>query len=155
MIRKYYIKTIVGSMKIITNGKCIQSAEIIDDKPKKYFKLDDRSIALEEEINNYLTGFSIKLTPKYILDGTEFQCKVWRAISLIPYGQTKTYGEIAKSIGRPGSFRAVANACGQNKLVFFIPCHRVVGKNNLGGYKHGWEIKRWLLDLEKNNSGKT
>ncbi len=84
-----------------------------------------------------------------ILRGTPFQVQVWQAAMKIPAGSTITYQELAITIGRPKAFRAVANALGQNKIAYFIPCHRVVRKNKcLGGYKWGVEIKRELLRAE-------
>ena len=83
------------------------------------------------------------------LKGTEFQIKVWKEISKIPYGETRTYKDIAVAIGRPNSSRAVANACGKNPYVPEIPCHRVIkSSGDLGGYKGGISIKKYLLNLE-------
>jgi methylated-DNA-[protein]-cysteine S-methyltransferase len=82
------------------------------------------------------------------LHGTEFQVKVWNEISKIPYGETRTYKDLAIAIGRPNSSRAVANACGKNPYPPTIPCHRVVRSDGkLGGYsgKGGIEQKRTLL----------
>ena len=82
------------------------------------------------------------------LHGTEFQGKVWNEISKIPYGETRTYKDLAIAIGRPNSSRAVANACGKNPYPPTIPCHRVVRSDGkLGGYsgKGGIEQKRTLL----------
>ena len=68
----------------------------------------------------------------------------------MPYGETKTYAEIASNIGRPKAYRAVANACGKNPLLILIPCHRIVSTaDGLGGYVGGRERKRYLLNLEK------
>ena len=81
--------------------------------------------------------------------GTSFQISVWKQISIIPAGQTITYSEIAKSIGKPKSFRAVANACGQNPFPLIIPCHRVVRSDGgLGGYSGDGGIKKKLALLE-------
>ena len=85
------------------------------------------------------------------LKGTEFQIKVWKEISKIPKGKTKSYKEIAIAIGKPKSFRAVANACGKNPYPIEIPCHRVIKSNGeLGGYsaKGGLETKKILLSKE-------
>ena len=85
------------------------------------------------------------------IDGTNFQIQVWSEISKIPYGKTKTYKEIAISIGKPNSARAVANACGKNPFPIEIPCHRVIKSNGeLGGYsaKGGSKAKRILLSKE-------
>ncbi len=84
-----------------------------------------------------------------VLDGTMLQQQVWAAIAAIPWGKTRTYLEIAGDIGRPSAVRAVAQACGANPLPLFIPCHRVVGTNGLGGFGGGIPLKRVLLDAEK------
>jgi|TARA_Y100000004_G_scaffold165552_1_gene196533 methylated-DNA-[protein]-cysteine S-methyltransferase len=86
------------------------------------------------------------------LIGTEFQVKVWKEISKIPYGETRTYKELAIAIGRPNSSRAVANACGKNPYVPLIPCHRVIRSDGkLGGYsgKGGVKKKAELLKAEQ------
>jgi len=85
------------------------------------------------------------------LDGTDFQVSVWKELLKIPRGRTKTYKEIAVAIGRPNSFRAVANACAQNPYAPDVPCHRVVRSDgSLGGYsaEGGIERKRQLLEME-------
>lgn len=81
--------------------------------------------------------------------GTDFQKKVWSEISKIPFGETKNYTEIAEAIEKPRAIRAVANACGKNPFPVLVPCHRVVGKNDIGGYAFGVEVKRKLLEKEK------
>ncbi len=79
-------------------------------------------------------------------EGTDFQRQVWQAITEIPAGETKTYGELARAVGRPRAYRAVANACGKNPLPIFIPCHRVVAANGeIGGFSAGLPWKRLLL----------
>jgi O-6-methylguanine DNA methyltransferase len=80
--------------------------------------------------------------------GTPFQKKVWRALKTIPRGATRTYGEIAAAIGQPGAARAVGAACGANPLPLFIPCHRIVAKNGLGGFGSGLPWKVLLLKME-------
>jgi O-6-methylguanine DNA methyltransferase len=86
-------------------------------------------------------------------DGTEFQQAVWRELQKIPRGQTRTYGEIAAAIGRPNAVRAVGSACGANPLPLFIPCHRVVAKNGLGGFGSGLPWKKLLLRMEGWSNG--
>ena len=82
--------------------------------------------------------------------GTSFQIQVWQALCQIPSGETRTYAEVAKAIGSPKSYRAVANACGANPLAVIVPCHRVIGSDgNLGGYRWGLEMKKKLLAREK------
>ena len=86
------------------------------------------------------------------LEGTAFQIKVWKEIAKIPYGETRTYKQLAESIGHPKSYRAVANACGKNPYAPYIPCHRVIRSDgNLGGYsaKGGVRKKRRMLEEEQ------
>jgi methylated-DNA-[protein]-cysteine S-methyltransferase len=102
------------------------------------------------EVQEYLAGkrksFDIPLNPA----GSEFQLQVWNALQEIPYGQTRTYEEVATAIGKPSAMRAVGGANNKNPLPLFIPCHRVIGVNgSLVGYAAGLKIKKFLLDLEK------
>ena len=88
------------------------------------------------------------------IEGTEFQRKVWNEIMKIPRGETKTYKQIAENIGKPKSYRAVANACGKNLYLEVIPCHRVIKSDgSIGGYsaKGGIKRKRMLLANEVND----
>lgn len=85
--------------------------------------------------------------------GTPFQTAVWRQIRNIPYGQTRTYGQIAAILGKPKASRAVGQAVNRNPLWIVIPCHRVVGKNgSLTGYAGGLDMKHQLLMMEQNNA---
>jgi len=87
-------------------------------------------------------------TPIHML-GTEFQCRVWRYLLTIPVGETRTYAEVAAGVGQPEAVRAVANACGTNKIAVLIPCHRVVRSDgSLGGYRWGTDLKTRLLARE-------
>ena len=102
------------------------------------------------QVRQYLAGerreFDLPLAPS----GTDFQRAVWDALCAIPYGETATYGEIAREIGRPGAARAVGAAAGRNPVWLVIPCHRCVGKNGaLTGYAGGLWRKEKLLALEK------
>lgn len=101
------------------------------------------------EIKEYLEGkrktFDVPLAPK----GTAFQQKVWNALRTIPYGETRSYSEIAEMIGNPKACRAVGMANNKNPIIIMIPCHRVIGKNgSLVGYACGLEKKEYLLNLE-------
>lgn len=102
------------------------------------------------QIEQYLADATTALDIPYAVSGTPFQKRVWKAISEIPFGQVLTYSELAKKVG--SGPRAVANACGANRLPLLIPCHRVVAKNGLGGFMQGVEgglkIKEWLLAHE-------
>jgi methylated-DNA-[protein]-cysteine S-methyltransferase len=83
------------------------------------------------------------------LVGTAFQRAVWRAIAKIPFGQTRTYGEIARRVGKAGAVRTVGSACGANPVPFLVPCHRVVAAAGLGGFSSGLATKIALLKAEK------
>lgn len=83
--------------------------------------------------------------------GTPFQVEVWEEIRKIPRGETRTYSQISEAIGSKNSYRAVANACGQNKIAILIPCHRVIGKSSIGGFKWGKRTKEKLLQMERHN----
>lgn len=101
------------------------------------------------QVLEYLAGKRTAFDVPLRAQGTPFQLEVWDALSAIPYGQTRTYAEIAQAIGRPKALQAVGQACGRNPLPLFVPCHRVVGAaGKLGGYAFGPAIKRFLLDLE-------
>lgn len=101
------------------------------------------------QIEEYLDGnrklFDLPINPK----GTEFQKKVWKALLEIPYGETRSYGEIARRIGTPGGSRAVGMANNKNPLAIIVPCHRVIGADGkLVGYGAGLPRKEKLLELE-------
>jgi AraC family transcriptional regulator of adaptative response/methylated-DNA-[protein]-cysteine methyltransferase len=84
------------------------------------------------------------------VQGTAFQWKVWRYLQSIPYGETRSYSDVARAIGAPSSVRAVARACATNKVCLVVPCHRVVGKDgSLAGYRWGVERKKTLLHNER------
>ena len=101
---------------------------------------------LDDYFAGHLTAFNIPLHPV----GTDFQRRVWKALLDIPFGQTKSYMEIAKSIGNPQGVRAVAQAIGANGIGIIIPCHRVIGSNHsLTGFAGGLDKKQLLLQLER------
>ena len=107
--------------------------------------LDEAARQLGEYFSGHRREFDLPLD----LEGTEFQQRVWRAVSGIPYGQTRTYAQIAAGVGSPRAVRAVGAANGANPVAILVPCHRVVGSGGgLGGYGGGLELKRRLLDLE-------
>ena len=102
------------------------------------------------QILAYLEGKRQQLDFPIRMVGTPFQQRVWQALQQIPYGATRTYGEIATAIGNSRASRAVGMACNKNPLLLIVPCHRVVGANGkLVGFAYGTEAKRWLLELEK------
>ena len=108
--------------------------------------LEEAARQLQEYFAGCRREFSLPLAPR----GTEFQRQVWHALEGIPYGETRTYGEIARAIGKPKACRAVGMANHRNPLSILVPCHRVVGADgSLTGYGGGLEAKQFLLELEK------
>ena len=108
--------------------------------------LDRARAELDQFFGGTLREFTVPLAPR----GTEFQRSVWQALRRIPFGQTVSYGQIAKEIGRPAAVRAVGAANGQNPICILIPCHRVIGADgSLTGFGGGLERKSFLLDLER------
>lgn len=106
--------------------------------------------AAAEQLREYFAGsriaFDLKLDPA----GTEFQRSVWKLLLQIPYGETRSYGELATALGNPNAMRAVGAANGRNPLSIVAPCHRVVGaKGELTGFAGGLEAKAYLLSLER------
>lgn len=105
------------------------------------------------ELAEYMRGERRELSFNISFEGTPFERKVWQALLRIPYGKTRSYGEIACEIGSPRSARAVGGACHKNALLVAIPCHRVIGSNGaLTGFGAGIDIKRALLALESENN---
>lgn len=100
------------------------------------------------QLEEYFAGKRTTFTIPLDIIGTSFQKKVWEALTAIPYGETRTYKEIAMQIGHPRATRAIGQACNRNPIVIIVPCHRVVGSNGLTGYAGGLNKKKWLLDLE-------
>ncbi|WP_347900669.1 methylated-DNA--[protein]-cysteine S-methyltransferase [Pseudomonas purpurea] len=110
---------------------------------------DNLAIALQHVVHFLDTPHRPLSVPLDLVTGSEFQRRVWQALQHIPLGETRTYRDIARQLGQPGAFRAVANACGANPLAVVIPCHRVVRQDGgLGGYRWGLERKHVLLERE-------
>lgn len=138
-----------GLIKIgYENGEIcsIKTAEIIDCENEPSVLTEESFKQLEEFFRKERKAFDLPLRIK----GTPFQEKVWRALMEIPYGEMRTYGEIAEKIGCPKGSRAVGSANHNNPLWIVVPCHRVVGKDGkLIGYAGGTEMKKTLLKMEQ------
>lgn len=142
-------KTIIGNIEIIEEDKYIIGVNFntesnIEDKETELIK------ETYKQIKEYLEGkrkiFDIPIKMK----GTEFQKKVWKELTKIPYGETRSYKQIAEGIGKPKASRAVGMANHNNPIAIIVPCHRVIGTNNkLVGYAGGLDIKEKLLRIEK------
>lgn len=124
-----------------------RQVEIPDDwvENKELFREATRQ--LEAYFSGKLESFDLKLA----LEGTEFQKSVWKALCKLPYGETRTYKDIAASVGKPKAYRAVGLANNRNPIAIIVPCHRVIGSNGkLTGYASGLDVKAFLLKLEEN-----
>jgi methylated-DNA-[protein]-cysteine S-methyltransferase len=114
---------------------------------------DDAFADAVEQLAAYFAGDLTEFDLDLELAGTSFQRRVWSALRTIPYGETRSYGEIATQIGAPGASRAVGLANGHNPIGIIVPCHRVIGANgSLTGYGGGLDRKRALLALEKSRA---
>jgi len=103
-----------------------------------------------EQLERYFAGEYIQFSCSLDLRGSVFQVDVWEELYRIPYGQTRSYAQIANAIGRPKAVRAVGAANGANPVAIIVPCHRVIGSNGtLTGYGGGLPMKEWLLGLER------
>jgi methylated-DNA-[protein]-cysteine S-methyltransferase len=113
----------------------------VDDIPPV---LKDTASQLEEYFAGERRSFDVPME----LDGTGFQREVWSELARIPYGETISYGELARRVGRPSAPRAVGQANGRNPIPIIVPCHRVLASNGIGGYGGGLDLKRALLAIE-------
>ena len=154
MIRYRTIDSPIGLLTLAGCGSVLTNLRMVDqtyEPSRAGWSADPRSFddavgQLTAYFAGELTDFDIELD----LRGTEFQQRVWKALLTIPYGETRSYGEIAEQIGAPGSARAVGWANGHNPIAIVVPCHRVIGASgSLTGYGGGLDRKRKLLELEK------
>ena len=144
-----YIKNIIlpfGTFHIVSDGKAITALYTgTQTETSPCPLLEEAARQLTEYANGTRQVFALPVAPK----GSDFQQAVWAALQTIPYGQTRTYGDIAAQIGNPKATRAVGMACNRNPILMVIPCHRVIGKNgSLTGFGAGLELKETLLNLE-------
>ena len=149
----FYDYPVVGKIGIAEDGGAITRV-VFQNGEKSFDGFCAAETALikkaADQLAEYFAGgrteFDLPLAPV----GTEFQRSVWRALQTIPFGETRSYGDIASQIGNPKASRAVGMANNRNPIAIIIPCHRVIGRDgSLTGYGGGLDIKRQLLDLEK------
>lgn len=153
-----YMTSPIGILKITASDRAVTAVERIISEEEKPAGMEDKMIEHPvirqccEELQEYFAGcrqsFDVPLAPS----GTPFQQRVWNALCQIPYGKTRTYGDVAKMAGNPKASRAVGMANHRNPILILIPCHRVIGSDgSLTGYAAGLETKKYLLQLEKEN----
>ncbi|HXD55426.1 MAG TPA: methylated-DNA--[protein]-cysteine S-methyltransferase [Solirubrobacteraceae bacterium] len=109
---------------------------------------------LRRQLGEYFAGERREFELSLRFGGSEFRRRVWETLRAIPFGETRSYGQLARSVGSPGAARAVGLANGRNPFAIVVPCHRVIGADGtLVGYGGGLERKRWLLDHERRFTG--
>ena len=155
----YFNKTIaspVGALKLVASDKGLVAILWENDDPKRV-RLGELTenpkhpvlLQTEQQLGEYFAGKRTAFSINLDMVGTEFQKRVWEALLTIPYGETRTYADIARQIGRPNAFRAVGAANGRNPLSIVTPCHRAIGSNGaLTGFAGGLDSKQYLLTLE-------
>ena len=131
------------------NLSCFLDQDFLIKKSSEFAK------NIKQQLTLYFEGDLKKFNIPLYRQGTDFQQKVWKALKQIPWGKSKSYGQIAQGIQKPKAFRAVGNACANNPFLIVVPCHRVLSHKNLGGFALGLKAKRQLLKLEDNISGFT
>jgi AraC family transcriptional regulator of adaptative response/methylated-DNA-[protein]-cysteine methyltransferase len=165
-----WIETPLGAMVAVACQHKLHLLEFADRKalPREVAKLQKRQPGgigfgrpevvdqAAEELGAYFTGRAARFDTPLAYHGTAFEADVWRALREIPVGQTRSYGALAQSLGRPGSSRAVARANGANQIAVMIPCHRVLGADGaLTGYGGGLWRKQRLIEIERDLSAAT
>lgn len=144
----------MGDLTLVGDGEALSGLYMTDHRHRPPLPHDARrdDAAFEDarqQLREYFAGERTRFSLPLRMEGTDFQRAVWRGLLDIEYGETISYGELARRIGRPGASRAVGLANGRNPVSIVVPCHRVIGSSgSLTGYGGGMERKRFLLDLE-------
>jgi methylated-DNA-[protein]-cysteine S-methyltransferase len=157
MGRIYYatMESPVGSLRLVAEEMGLRMVWFLrgraKQKPHEDWKEDEAFfIDVRRQLQEYFAGELREFDIPLLMEGTEFQKRVWKTLQTIPYGETISYGELAKKIGDSKAVRAVGAANGQNPIPIIVPCHRVIGSDgSLTGFGGGIENKRKLLELEK------
>ncbi len=140
----------LGCIEITGTPEGVLSIDIQDGPCKAFAPIPDCLKACVQQLHEYFQGTRKEFSLDLIFQGTDFQVKVWKALTRIPYGETASYKDIAKALGNIKSVRAVGNANGKNKIPIVVPCHRVIGSTgDLVGFASGLWRKQWLLNHEK------
>ncbi len=151
-----FLKSPAGMLKLVASDRGLAAVLWESDDPKRVRlspvpenKNHPVLLETERQLYGYFAGKRKKFSLPFDIAGTEFQKEVWRALAEIPYGETRSYAEIARQIGRPKAVRAVGAANGKNPVSIVVPCHRVIGANGkLTGFAGGLKAKAFLLSLE-------
>ena len=148
----FFYSTSIGRIGIADNGEVITNLYFAGEKAPQGVNVEETALIKNAaaQLDDYFAGKRKVFEVPLAMEGTTFQQTVWKALIAIPYGETRSYIEIAESIGNPKACRAVGMANNKNPIAVFVPCHRVIGKNGkLVGYAGGLDVKEKLLGLEK------
>ena len=149
MIFQFTYETVLGDVTFVEEDGALLVISMKSDHGGKVVETPLIKDAFRQ-LSEYLIGERKEFDLPIRMRGTEFQKRVWRALLDIPYGETRSYKQIAEAIGNPKGVRAVGMANNRNQLLIVIPCHRVIGTSgSLVGYGEGLEMKEFLLRLEK------
>lgn len=143
--------TPLGRLRLVTQNDCLTRIEFLNDQAAASPARDPDALLARAraQIEEYFCGRRHSFDLPLAASGTRFQNQVWSALRGLAFGQTTSYGALARQIGRPQASRAVGAACGRNPLPIVVPCHRVLGQSGqLTGFAGGIDRKRWLLQHE-------
>lgn len=149
-------RTPIGVVEVTEQGGALVFVDMVDDAPLVEPGAAPTPLLAEAErqLTEYFAGERREFDLPIHAEGTPFQWAVWEQLRQIPYGETRSYGDIARALGKPGAARAVGMANNRNPIGIIVPCHRVVGATGaLVGYAGGLDRKRYLLDLERGARG--
>ncbi|MGB4588042.1 MAG: methylated-DNA--[protein]-cysteine S-methyltransferase [Clostridiaceae bacterium] len=147
----FFYDTTIGRMTIEESDNCITYVHFgeVRRSDSKIVETDLLKKA-GQQLKEYFEGTRLSFDLPLKMEGTDFQIKVWNALLQIPFGETRSYKEIAEAVGNPLGSRAIGNANNKNKISIIVPCHRVIGANGkLVGYEGGLDVKEKLLNFEK------
>ena len=152
MIHLCYYDSPIGMLRLFANEKGITRIQFAFDMKESIHSVEAKTPLLQEavrQLTDYFTGIRKEFSLLLDLQGTDFQLRTWNELRSIPYGETRTYKQIAEAIDCPKGCRAVGLANNRNPIPIIIPCHRVIGANgDLTGYAGGLDIKKRLLAIE-------
>lgn len=144
-----YFESPIGMLELISTENALVHLKFVEEAPSQFFEPHPFLQECLDQLDDYFMGHREKFDIPLHLVGTDFQKLVWRELVKIPFGETRTYAEVARKIGKAKAVRAVGNANNKNKIAIMIPCHRIVGADGkLTGYAGGLWRKEWLLNHE-------
>lgn len=150
---KFYYKSPIGILEICCDNNVLISLKLVDEMGENARETGFIK-NIKSQLDEYFLGKRKKFDIETKLTGTGFQKLVWQELQKIPYGERRSYSEIAVAVGNKNAQRAVGSACNKNPIMIIIPCHRVISKNgNIGGFAYGNSAKQKLLEIENDDCG--